>query len=612
MAVNKVKQIRREEMHKSLNVSDLFSIGYADLGASIYYALGLTAFFALGATPLALALAGIVFVCTALSYAELSSMYHEAGGSASFARHAFNDVVSFIAGWGLLLDYIVTIAISAFAASAYLLSSFRSDWDRVAGAVSIITLIYIVNYLGIKKSARLSIILVSLALSTQLLIIGLGYETFFNLGTIFARMKIGGADTIYSPSWHSFFQGTAMAMVAYTGIESIAQLGTETKNPARSLPKAILIIMAVLLFVYLGVSLVAMHVIQPELLGTTFKNDPIAGVMLHLPGGKILVRSLSLITAGILLASANTGLIGSSRLTFNMGQFYQLPRFFSTIHPKRKTPYIALAFFAVIAASIVIASRGRMDFLGDLYNFGAMIAFFFAHLSLIALRIKQPQKERPFRSPFNIPIGRGITIPISAIIGVLVTATVWVMVVITKPEGRYLGLAWIAFGLVIFFAYRHKKGLQTGHLEIKSVDVPEYRALEINNILVPTRGGAGTQIVQLACELAKLHSAKITAFNVLEIPYALPFEEEITTYLNVNQDAILDRAEAIGNEMGVQIATKKASARVVMFAIIREIQKSKAAGTPYDLVILGSGGQIDSKMHQQLKQLGCRVLIYTP
>src|SRR5580698_3898924 len=124
-----VVQLARGTLKRVLKVSDLFAIGYGDLGSSIYYALGVTALFALGATPIALGLAGIVFICTALTYAEMTSIVHDSGGSASFARLAFNDLISFIAGWGLLLDYIVTIAISAFAVGPYL-AYFFADLNK--------------------------------------------------------------------------------------------------------------------------------------------------------------------------------------------------------------------------------------------------------------------------------------------------------------------------------------------------------------------------------------------------------------------------------------------------------------------------------------------------
>ncbi|MBI4436510.1 MAG: APC family permease, partial [Candidatus Omnitrophica bacterium] len=110
----KVPTLDRGSLHRVIGVRELFAIGYSDVGSSIYYALGITTLYALGAAPLALAIAGVVFFCTVLTYAECASALPEAGGSASFARHGFNDLISFIAGWALLLDYIVTIAISAY------------------------------------------------------------------------------------------------------------------------------------------------------------------------------------------------------------------------------------------------------------------------------------------------------------------------------------------------------------------------------------------------------------------------------------------------------------------------------------------------------------------
>ncbi len=609
MARVKIRQIRQAEMSKVLGVKELFAVGYADLGSSIYYALGVTALFALGATPLAMLMAGIVFICTALTYAELSSMFHEAGGSSSFARHAFNDVASFIAGWGLLLDYIVTIAISAFAVAPYF-SSFvpemRSSEVQVVCTVILIGILYIINYLGIRKSARFNWAIVIVALGSQLLIIALGYKSFLHLDLLFERMRIGGADALYSPSWKNFWTGTVMAMVAYTGIESIAQLGSETEKPEKNLPRAIFTIMGILVFVYVGISIVSMSVILPKALGTTYINDPIAGVVAHLPGGAILGPFLGVITGAILLAAANTGLIGSSRLAFNMGQYYMLPRFLYKLHPKHKTPYISLALFAIVASAIVIASRGRMDFLADLYNFGAMIAFCSAHLSLIALRIRQPNKKRPFRVPLNIRFGK-VYLPISALIGVLATASVWVMIVITKPEGRYLGLAWIVAGLAMFFAYRRQKNLDTSHLEIEQVDLPNYTKFDVQNILVLTCGPSNTPILQMACELSKIHGAKVTALHIAIIAETVPFDDTLPIKL-YPKDSALESAVLIGEEMNTPIETKTVYARTVVRGALQEV-KNRA----YDLVVIGGGRKkIADALEKSLRAHGCSILTYTP
>src|SRR3990167_4248848 len=165
--LEKIVRLEKKTLKRALTSWDLFSIGYGDVSSSIYYALGATALFALGATPLALLAAGAVFVCTAYTYSEMASTFPEPGGTATYARHAFNDLVSFIAGWGLLLDYIVTIAISAFAILPYLQTLLgligipysNSVFAHSAGTVGIIVFLFFLNLVGIKGSGRFSLIL---------------------------------------------------------------------------------------------------------------------------------------------------------------------------------------------------------------------------------------------------------------------------------------------------------------------------------------------------------------------------------------------------------------------------------------------------------------------
>ena len=315
--------IKNTLLKRVLGVFDLFAIGYGDLGSSIYYALGITALYALGATPIALGLAGLVFVCTALTYAEMTSVFHDAGGSATFTRKVFNDLVSFIAGWGLLLDYIVTIAISAFAIAPYL-SYFMPKLVNVPMQIvctcGVIILLCVLNICGVKHSTRISLVLMILAIVTQLIIIGIGIGFLFDFDHLIGHMKINVTGVDWSPTWPQFWKGTAMAMVAYTGIESIAQLGSEAKDPRRTVPKSIMITSGVLLVIYIGISVVALSALSPLVLGTTYVQNPIAGVVAALPfHTQFLNPWISLLTALILFVASNAGLIGASRLSYNLG-----------------------------------------------------------------------------------------------------------------------------------------------------------------------------------------------------------------------------------------------------------------------------------------------------
>lgn len=599
-SITSIPQIDRGALKRVLGVFDLFAIGYGDLGSSIYYALGITAFFALGATPIAMVLAGIVFVCTALSYAEMSAAFHESGGSASYARHAFNDLISFIAGWGLLLDYIVTIAISAFTIGPYLVHFFprlQEDAVQVLFTIGLIAVLLVLNVIGVKQSTRTSFLLMLFTVITQILIILIGLFTAENISKVISGMTIGGASPD-SPSWGEFIKGTAMAMVAYTGIESIAQLSSETKKPVRTVPRAIMITMAVVLFMYLGLTVVGFSVLTPYQLGHTYEEQPIAGIVANFPwGAHVLLPWVGILATMTMFISANAGLIGASRLSFNMGEYYQLPHFFHKIHPRFRTPYVALAFFALIACTVVALSRGRMSFLADLYNFGAQIAFFFTQLSLILLRIKKPGMIRPFKVPFNVKI-KGKLIPIPAVLGAIASFSVWTLVVITKPEGRYMGIGWILLGLLMFWAYRRTKKLSPmSQVVIQKIKIPEFAPLEIKHILLPLRSTSQTETVQVACELAKFHKSKIKALHVIDVPFSMPLDTVIPHRLDL-ASLVLKTAEAIGLDMGVAMELEVVRARSISDAIAEVLSRDG-----FDLVLLESSNTQDKGGRQPMGAL---------
>jgi APA family basic amino acid/polyamine antiporter len=240
-----------------------------------------------------------------------------------------------------------------------------------------------------------------------------------------------------------------------------------------------------------------------------------------------------------------------------------------------------------------------------------MLAFFSAHLSLIVLRIKKPDLKRPFRAPFNIRWGR-YSIPLTALIGALATMSVWFLVVITKPEGRYLGFAWMAFGLIMYYQIRKRRRLQPmGHVVIEEVEIPGYQPMHVKKILVPTRGGTQTETVQMACEIAKLHNAEITALHVIEIPASLPLDIGIPHRLAL-AEAVLKRAEAIAGEIGVTLNLKILRSRSLPETIVDVADKGK-----YDLIVLGA--LISSKERrksgmgpipvQVLRKATCRVWV---
>lgn len=616
-AFEKIIRLDKKSLKRVLKTADLFSVGYGDVGSSIYYALGVTALYALGATPIALLIAGCAFICTGLTYAELASTFPKPGGSATFMRQATNDLVSFVAGWGLLLDYIVTVAISSFAIPPYLnyflqylkIPTATGNLAHCLIASGIILLLFFINFFGTKLSGRFSLILAIFTIASQLGIVLMGALLFLNLPLVWNQLQIGLNES-WSPSWLDFFKGCAMAMVAYTGIEAIAQLAAETKKPATSIPRAIKWTCFTVIFLYLSISMVGLSVIHPKELGTTYLEDPVGGIVASFPiGGEVLGPWVGLIAAVILLIAANAGLIGCSRLTFSMGEYYQVPSFCYQIHPKFRTPYVSLALFTILSCAVILASQGQMLFLANLYNFGSQIAFFSVHLGLILLRIKQPKLKRPYKAPLNIPIGKGRSIPLTAIFGALTSFIVWWVVVITKPEGRDLGLIWMGLGLLMYVFYRKKSKISaTAQSEIEKIKIPDYKQTPPKNILVLLRAKAGPDAFQLACQLTKLHQSKLRALYILEVPESLPLDASLSKREELATIA-LKQAEAISREFHIHPEYEAVRARSIETTLL-DLSKE------VDLIVLGTKKEeikgphvFAAQVEKVLKKASCQVLL---
>lgn len=614
-----VVQLAKKSLKRAVGAKELFAVGYGDVGSSIYYTLGATALYALGATPLALMIAGCVFICTALTYAELSTTFSESGGSATYARHAFNDLVSFIAGWGLLLDYLLTLAISAFTIPPYLkhifglfgIEAYISGTMHTVCVIGIIAILFLLNLIGIRSSGRFSLILAIFTLVTQVGIVLMGALLVLNLPYVYDHIRIGLSNEAWSPTWWQFWQGTAMAMVAYTGIEAVSQMAAETKRPTISIPKAIKWTIMTVIFLYIGLASVGLSIVSPHELGTKYLEDAVGGIAMNFPiGGRVLGPWVGVTAAIILMICANAGLIGCSRLIFSMGSNFQVPKVFARLHSRFRTPHIALAIFSLIAIGIVIWSKNQMLVLVDLYNFGAQIAFFFAHLSLLTLRIRKPDLDRPFKAPLNIPLGKGRSIPFTAVIGLIASFLVWLLVIITKPEGRVAGIVWLSIGIIIYALYRRKSKLKiAGSLKVEEIKIPEHKHFHVKHILVLARLKGGTEALQTALQLAKHHHAKITAVYILEVPDSVAFDADIKEQEQMGEIA-LKKAEAIAREYNCHLELELVRARSIDQALLQLVRNHL-----FDLAVItttrkdfNKQARIIPKLENFLAKAPCRVI----
>jgi len=465
-----VRRIKRElRLQRTLGVPALFSSGYGNVGSSIYYALGVTAVFALGATPFALALAGVFFILTVFTYTEATVAVPEAGGASNFARQGFNELVSFITGWGTLLSYTVTISISAFSAVGYLavfFPIFEHQTAVVVGAVVVILLLMGLNLLGAEEASTLSVIFAVLDLSTEVVLVVVGGIFLVVMATVTHPFFLHQIHWGTAPSGLNFVSGAATAMVAYTGIETISNLSEETKDPERTVPRSYAFLIFAVLILFIGISIVALsalpvfkdsHGQYTTLLATKFITDPVAGIAGELPhpASDILKPLVAILAATILLIAANAGILGASRLSFSMGTYRQVPAILNKIHPRFGTPTVAIIFFSLVAVLLVIP--GDIQQLTTLYIFGSTLGFTMAHASLIAMRLRGA--KHTWRAPLNIPIGGGRSIPLTAVVGGLGTLGVWILKGLGDPFSRYVGLAWMVAGSVLYVLYRRGQHL---------------------------------------------------------------------------------------------------------------------------------------------------------
>ena len=460
------RRIKQFRLRRVLGIPAVFSAGYGNVGSSIYYALGIVALVAMGATPVALGIAGILFIFTALTYAEGTAALPEAGGSASFARHGFNDLAGFIAGWALMLSYIVTIAISAYTIPPYLGYFWEPFKDSaVIGTVAsmgIVVFLMTLNVVGIKETSFINISAAVLDIATQVSLVVIGFILLFNPTVIISRIVNNW------PAPENLIIGIALAAIAYTGIETMSQMAEETKRPEQNVPRALVMMIVAVLVIFAGISLVSLSAMTPQELATDWSRDPVAGIAANLPLAILqdVLKPLIAILAGtILLIATNAGLIGISRLAFSLGKHRLVPPALSRIHPRFKTPYISIILFSIIAILIIMPGFFEADVfknMGALYAVGSLLAFMFAHASIISLRIRRPELLRPFKVGWNIKI-KGRELPVSAILGICALSVIWVIILITQPYSRWVGLGWMVVGIIIYYFYRKRENLPLTH-----------------------------------------------------------------------------------------------------------------------------------------------------
>ncbi len=578
-----------------LDAPALFAVAYGEIGSSIYFALGIVASVALGLTPLVLLLSGAVFLLVSLSYAEGTAAIPETGGAETFVRRAFNDLAGFVTGWALFLDYLIVIALSALFLPHYVGAALSADrlrespWDVVV-AVCVILGIAAVRLFRHSRMHTTGLVVAVLDLAVQLVIVILGLALLFSPETL-----VDGFDLSAGQGWDDLAFALPLAMLAYTGLETVANLAEETREPGKTLPRSLFSAIGLVVVLTVLVAVVGVSAFPGEdgttALGEEWLEAPMVGIATafqgELPGGLVDVLRVVVGLSGalILFTAAVTSMSGCTRLAHSMASHGMLPRELGRFERRSLVSREAIVLIALIAAAIVVVTGLAVDDdlagLASVYSFGILLAFTAAQLAVIRLRRREPELPRPFRARPEVTI-RGVSLPLPALVGAVLTTAVWVLALVTHPGARYVGPAWLVLGLTVYWLVRIRA--DRGLLEDVEPVAELPPGAEFRRVLVPMKlGDVGEEMVATAVALAKEREASVEALFVVRVPRRFPLEGPLPPEVDQRARASLDEARALGEDNGVLVEGFVVRAREIGPAIVEEAERRNV-----DLVVLGS------------------------
>jgi APA family basic amino acid/polyamine antiporter len=625
---------------RTLSARALFGLVYTMSVSSVYFALGVVAQRALGLTPVVFLVAGVFFALASMTYVEGAALHRERGGSSVFARYAFNELVSFVAGWAILLDYAILLAVTSFTATNYLAELSEpagSGALEIVIAIAVIAVVALVNVRGVTvRQLRRGLVVAIADIVVQVLLIVLGLVLLFEPGALVDTISLGS-----SPTWDDTVYALTIATIAFTGLEAAASLAGETETTRTGLRRLVGPGVGTILLVYVGIAIVGVSALPVEGGAGAFSTRDVEAPLLSVADAFTQdwladgLRAAVAVTAVIgLLAAANSSMLGISRLAYGLATNRQIPSGLGRLHPTRGTPFVLIGLAALVAAALTIPAD--LDFLVGIYAFGAMLAFTIAHLSIVKLRYCERDRERPYGVPLSVPF-RGGSLPLPAVLGALLSAAGWVTVVVLHEGARYVGLAWLLGGLALYVAYRRSDGNSL----LRRVTIPE-RALrreparsEFGSLLVPIFGKPlDDDIVQTAGRLAgevrddlDEEGATIEAIWVFEVPMSLPIDARLPEAQVRRAQEALRRAKAVGEEYeGVHVQTAMVRARRAGQAIVHEARRRGveaivlAAEEPSRVrggaLFGGSGGPLENFVGEVtkyvLRKSECRVILTAP
>jgi len=624
----------------------LYAVAYSSIGFSIYFALGVVAERGLGLTPLIFLATGLMFVLATMTYVEGGSMFQERGGSSMFARYAFNELVSFIAGWAILIDFLIIIAIAALSVPHYLSpidQSLAESGPEIAVAIAVIVAVAVLNILDLtgRRSQRPLAVLALADLFVQLAIIAVGVFAVWHPERLTDSLDLAG-----QPGFSDVVYAAVLAMLAYAGIEAAANLAPDVNLRRRDLRRISSGALSVP-FIYAGMAFVALMAVPvvagpsgPETaLGAEYVENPLVGVVSAYEPGWIadVMRILvAVVAAPVLFWAANSAMLGLSRHTYTLAVNRQIPSWLGKLGLGHQTPHVAILVAAAIAIGLVLPTD--VELLAGLYAFGATLAITIAHFAIVRLRVTDPERRRPFATPFSIPFGQA-RLPLPALAGGILTGLAFISVLLYHDEARWVGGGWMLFGLFAYVIYR--RVVEETSLTERVTVTPQaltkrIKPVEYRHILVPIFGSdldddivgtAGRLAAQSGEDGSRRKRPLVELVYVVEVPLTLPLDAALPAdVMDKANDAVARAVDVSSEYPSADVTSRVVRARTTGSGIVQaaregEVEAIVIGGEPPSKIQGGSvlGGVQGSRMPEigpvteyVLSKADCRVMLTAP
>jgi basic amino acid/polyamine antiporter, APA family len=621
-----------------LGAPALYAMAYGEISSSLYYALGLTAVYALSLTPVVFLAAGILFAFAAAAYAEGGATIPEPGGSAALARRAWGDLVGFIAGWATVLDFVITMSLSALFLPHYVSGALGQEPNdlsvRAAAAYAVAILVGMTVARLVRRTEiyTVGVVVAALDLIVQVSLAILGIMLLFSWSALTHGIDVGAV-----PTWNSLAFAFPIAMIGYTGLEKVGGLAAYAKDPERSVPDSVRSSVFTVVIVYAAVATAAASAFptHPDasetahgtsLLATKWVNAPMLGLAERIGShGPHVIEVAMRVGVGatacaILILAISTSFSGCGRLAEAMGRHDQLPPLFGRtsrrlLHPPAAILGVGLLSIAFIIVGALYHGQEALT-LASLYSFGILIAFMLTQAAVVWLRIVEPDLPRPFMMHGNVWI-RGRLIPLTSVIGTVLAFLAWVVALGTHPGARVVGPLWMVAGLAVYIVVRVRAGLPIIERVDQAVPPPaDVTDVAYSTIVVPLErlDAVAEETMAASCRIAVDSGAVVVGVSAIYVPVREPIDIPMPEREREVEE-VQEMARSLASEYGVEyrsvVARTRSPGRLVVDAAVEYGAQLIMVGSPYKRRLARSQHEefFGQTVDFILRKAPCRVIV---